>query len=195
MLTNKAFRYLRVGETLGDERENVDLTTGQVLGCIGHGVRARRGDQLDRGVERACAPLPPTPRRSGRSPNALRISASTRRDARESRPRRGTPSAVRIASAAARRRTARSASPIAAARNAADTSTSPPNQRSPNSTKSVSDSSNCAAAVSASPRSALMSATRPERLAVGATVADRRAGCRGSRRRATAQRRRRPPVS
>ncbi len=159
MLTTSVLRHLRVGATLGDERQHLELAGGQALRRLDVGARARRARRARPSRRAAAACLPPRRPRSGLRPGGCAPRRARGRDAREAAPAAARRSPSQIASAAPRRRTARSASPAAAARKAADSSTSPQNQRSPNSTKSVNDSSNCAAAVSASPRSASMSAT------------------------------------
>ena len=73
----QAFRHLRVGETVGDEREHLELPAGQALRPIYDGVPPSRSDQFDRVSEGSL--LPSSQAAAKRvSPSSRCISASTR---------------------------------------------------------------------------------------------------------------------
>jgi hypothetical protein len=74
---HQALRHLRVGEALAHQREHLDLAGGQALGGIGAGIRARRGHEFHGGTNGSPRTFLPR-RREAASPNALRVSASTR---------------------------------------------------------------------------------------------------------------------
>ena len=106
---DQAFRNFRVGETVGDEREHLELAGRQILGCVRTHI-LRAGATNSRAASRGSSDLPPTPLRSDLSQHA-RTSASTWSWRSPNPTHSGTPSAARIASAAARSWTARMASP------------------------------------------------------------------------------------